>query len=95
VAAKTRPWVLSEQRLAEHFPKEQQASVELLIGLLHEPIARLQETQRKPKLDVAITAAMVYQLTFATLRSHLVAGNRPAAEECEALVGFCLRGVRP
>jgi AcrR family transcriptional regulator len=94
-AARTRPWVLSEQRLAELFPIEQEASVELLIGLLREPIARLQESQEKQKLDVTTTATMVYRLTFATLRSHLVAGNRPAAKESEALVGFCLRGVRP
>jgi hypothetical protein len=66
-----------------------------LIGLLREPIAALLETQRKQKLDVATTAMMVYQLTFANLRSHLVAGNRPDAAETEALVGFCLRGVTP
>ena len=94
-AARTRPWVLSEQRLAELFPQEQQASVELLVGLLHEPIARLQGAKRKKAGQAADLAGMVYQLTFAALRTHLVAGTRPDARESEALVGFCLRGATP
>ena len=92
-AARTRPWVLSEQRLAELFPQEQQTSVELLVGLLHEPIARLQGAKRKKADQAADLAGMVYQLTFAALHTHLVAGTRPDARESEALVGFCLRGA--
>ena len=94
-AARTRPWVLSEQRLAELFPEEQQASVELLVGLLNEPIAALQGAKRKKAGRAADLAGMVYQLTFAALRVHLVAGTRPDARENEALVGFCLRGATP
>ena len=41
-ASRTRPWVMSEQRLSELFPDEQRTSVDLLIGLLDEPISRLQ-----------------------------------------------------
>jgi AcrR family transcriptional regulator len=94
-AARTRPWVLSEQRLAELFPQEQQASIELLVGLLHEPIAGLRGAKRKKAGEAADLAGMVYLLTFATLRAHLVAGTRPDARDADALVGFCLRGAAP
>ena len=94
-AARTRPWVLSEQRLAELFPQQQHTSVELLLDLLSEPIGHLQGTKRQELLDTARAASMVYQLTFAVLRSHLVAGTKPDARETEVLVAFCLRGVTP
>jgi AcrR family transcriptional regulator len=95
-AARTRPWVLNEQRLAERFPREQHASVELLVGLLHEPIERLTASKTlksREDGDVAMAATLVYQLTFAMLRSHLIAGTRPDTRESEALVSFCLRGA--
>ena len=94
-AARTRPWVLSEQRLAELFPQQQHTSVELLLDLLSEPIERLQGTKCRQVLDTTRAASMVYQLTFAVLRSHLVARTKPDARETEVLVAFCLRGVTP
>jgi AcrR family transcriptional regulator len=93
-AARTRPWVLSEQRLAELFPQEQLVSVELLVGLLRDPIARLRGTKKRQHADDT-AATMVYQLTFAVLRAHLVAGTKPDAAENSALIDFCLRGVSP
>jgi AcrR family transcriptional regulator len=92
-AARTRPWVLSEQRLTELFPQEQQASVDLLVGLLREPVARLRGTKKRAEADNHVVATMVYQLSFAVLRGHLVAGTKPEAAESDALVGFSLRGV--
>ena len=101
-AARTRPWVTSEQRLSELFPEEQQASVDLLIGLLDEPIRRLRDVSREtgasPDVGGDVThrlAIMVYRLAFATLRSHLAARTKPSAGETEALVDFCLRGATP
>jgi AcrR family transcriptional regulator len=101
-AARTRPWVTSEQRLSELFPEEQQASVDLLIGLLDEPIRRLRgvprETGASPDAAddlVHRAAVMVYRLVFATLRFHLAAGTKPSADETEAVVNFCLRGATP
>jgi AcrR family transcriptional regulator len=91
-AARTRPWMLSEQRLSELFPQEQQASVELLVGLLRDPVARLRGTRKRADTDGDVVT-MVYQLTFAVLRGHLVAGTKPDAAETNALIGFCLRGV--
>jgi AcrR family transcriptional regulator len=92
-AARTRPWVLSEQRLAELFPQEQQASVELLVGLLREPVARLRPTGEGRAGDDHSPATLIYELTFAVLRAHLVAGSKPGGDETAALVAFCLRGA--
>lgn len=89
-AARTRPWVLSEQRLSELFPREQAASVELLISLLRDPIADLGDDQKAETVEPAV---LVYQLTFAVLRSHLVARTKPDAAATRALVAFCLRGA--
>jgi AcrR family transcriptional regulator len=92
-AARTRPWALSEQRLAELFPREQQASVDALVGLLARPVGRLRAGAPSTSKDADAMASMVYQLTFAVLRSHLVADTRPGAGETGILVDFCLKGV--
>jgi AcrR family transcriptional regulator len=99
-ATRTRPWVASEQRLAELFPEEQQASVDLIIGLLDEPISRLSSTSaNKGRTDeernnaARGAAVMVYRLTFTTLRSHLASGTKPTPNEVDELVRFCLRGA--
>jgi AcrR family transcriptional regulator len=92
-AARTRPWVLSEQRLAELFPREQQASVDALVDQLVAPIERLRGGRGGKSTDGGAMAAMVYQLTFAVLRVHLVAQTKPNAREKSALVAFCLKGV--
>ncbi len=107
-AARTSPWVASDQRLSELFPDEQRASVDLLVGLLVDPILGLREASSDRRRDTdgrgaaprstARSAAhgaalMVYRLTLATLRSHLGAGTKPTAGETEDLVDFCLRGA--
>jgi AcrR family transcriptional regulator len=91
-AGRTRPWALSEQRLAELFPEEQEVSVERLVGLLREPIGRLQG-ERTDQGRVSTAATMVYRLVFATLRAHLTARTKPDASESEELVAFCLLGA--
>jgi AcrR family transcriptional regulator len=92
-AARTRPWILSEQRLAELFPQEQQASIDLLIGLLRDPVARLRGARKRRDAGADTAATLIYQLTFAVMRAHLVAGTKPDDAESNALVAFCLRGV--
>ncbi|HYA68182.1 MAG TPA: TetR/AcrR family transcriptional regulator, partial [Acidimicrobiales bacterium] len=106
-AARTRPWVMSEQRLAELFPREQQASVDLLVGLLDDPVAQLGSPSAGFRSDVDERddagddaemvagregARLIYRLVFATLRAHLADGTAPTCDEIEAVVGFCLRG---
>jgi AcrR family transcriptional regulator len=95
-AARTRPFVAGEDRLAEMFPSEHQASVEQLVSLLVPPLAAMRgaegdgaELGARARRD----ADAVYRLTFATLRDHLLARQRPAPETVEHLVGFALAGV--
>lgn len=94
VAARTRPWALSEQRLAELFPREHMASVELLVDLLRPPIGRLRgnDSSDRPRAE-GDEATLVYQLTFAVLRAHLVARTGADSNEVDTLVAFCLRGA--
>ena len=89
-ASRTRPFVANQERLAEAFPEEQQASVDLLIDQLAAEIAVL-----APNGDARRDAVAIYRLAFATLQHHLVHGTRPNARETDHVVGFCLRGVGP
>jgi len=87
-ASRTRPFVANQERLAEAFPAEQQASVDLLIDQLAAEIAAL-----TPGRDARRDAVAIYRLAFATLQHHLVHGTRPNARENDHVVSFCLRGV--
>jgi len=80
-AARTRPFVANQDRLAEVFPQEQQDSVDLLVGLL--------EAAGADRLD----AVAVYRLTFATLHDHLARATSPTPDEVDHLAGFALRGL--
>jgi AcrR family transcriptional regulator len=87
-ASRTRPFVANQERLAEVFPAEQQASVDLLIEQLAAEL-----TAVAPATDARRDAVVIYRLAFATLQHHLVHGTHPNTRETDHVVGFCLRGV--
>ena len=89
-ARRTRPFVANEARLAERFPEEQQASLELLVGLLVPPIVELSGARRA---DARRDAEAVYHLAFGALRRHLTRGTTPARAEVEHLSRFALAGI--
>jgi AcrR family transcriptional regulator len=91
VAARTRPFLAHQDRLAEQFPAEQQESVDLLIELLRDPIATLPGS--RSRLSTHRDAEAVYQLTFGTLHWHLSHGTKPTTGEINHLVQFSLRGL--
>jgi AcrR family transcriptional regulator len=91
VAARTRPFVAYQDRLAEQFPEEQQQSVNLLIGLLSAVIGDLPGA--RSKLSVSRDAKAIYELSFGTLHWHLSHGTHPSHAEANHLVEFSLRGV--
>jgi AcrR family transcriptional regulator len=91
VAARTRPFLAHQDRLAEQFPAEQQQSVDLLVALLRDSISALPGT--RSRLSTNRDAEAVYQLTFGTLHWHLSHGTSPTAGEINHLVQFSLRGV--
>jgi AcrR family transcriptional regulator len=89
-ARRTRPFMANETRLAERYPDEQQASVDLLVGLLVPPIAALCGARR---VDARRDADAVYHLAFGALRRHLTRGTVPARAEVEHLSRFALAGI--
>ena len=93
VAARTRPFVAYQDRLAERFPDEQQQSVNRLVGLLSEAIATVPGV--KGRVSVNRDAKAVYQLTFGTLHWHLSHGTRPSNAEIGHVVQFSLKGIGP
>lgn len=88
-AARTRPWVANQDRLAERFPEEHEASVDALVALLDEPV----RTLRGGGAGAHQAALLVYRVSFSTLQAHLARGTRPSATETRQLVAFCEGGV--
>jgi AcrR family transcriptional regulator len=89
-AGRTRPFVANEARLAEQFPVEQQASVDLLTALLVPAITELNGHRRA---EARRDADAVYHLAFGALRRHLTRGTTPARAEIDHLARFALAGI--
>lgn len=91
-AARSRPFVANEDRLAQLFPAEQQASVDMLVDLLVGALSELVAGSEDPE-QLRRDGEAIFRLTFATLEAHLIRGTRPAPESVEQLIRFCLRGA--
>ena len=91
-AKRTKPFVANQDRLADLFSDEQQASVDLLLDLLVDALADLHGTARDRRL-VRRDAEAIYYATFGALRAHLIHGTRPGSVEIDHLVEFCLAGA--
>jgi AcrR family transcriptional regulator len=87
-AARTRPFVAGQDRIAEQFPDEQQASVDRLVDVLATVLedAAPDATRRR-------RARAVYHLAFGVLHRHLTYRTTPSAAEADHLVRFALRGA--
>lgn len=95
-ADRTRPFVTSEQRLAEAFPAEHAASVDQLVDLLVPPLTELAGPSGRAKgraERITEDARAVYRLTFATLRDSLLSRQKPTPSAVDQLVAFVLRGI--
>jgi len=90
VAARTRPFLTHQDRLAEQFPAEQRQSVGLLVELLAESIQALPGRRRA---GAGRDAQAVYEVAFGTLHRHLSHGSRPGRAEVEHVVRFSLQGI--
>ncbi len=91
-AKRTKPFVANQDRLADQFPAEQQASVDLLLDLLVDALADLHGAARDRRL-VRRDGEAIYYATFGALRAHLIHGTRPGPVEIDHLVEFCLAGA--
>lgn len=95
-AARTRPFVVGEARIAEVFPEEHHRSALRLAGLLAPSIEALVARAGASPADgegVQRSCMAVYDLGFATLRRHLLEGTTPTDAEREDLVRFVLGGI--
>jgi AcrR family transcriptional regulator len=91
-AARTRPFLANRDRLAEHFPAEQQASMDLLVDLLATAISAL--PGRKADAGTARRdAGAIYDVTFGALHRYLTHNKRPSPSEVDHLVRFGLAAV--
>ena len=88
-AARTRPFLANQDRLAEQFPEEQKASVDRLVTLLADAVEQA-SGGRQSKRD----AQVIYHAAFGALHRHLAGGTRPPAAEVDHLVRFCLDAVK-
>jgi len=91
-ADRTRPFLANEDRLSELFPDEQRESVDLLVGLVAEPLASLAPTGT-PGETTGADAEAIYRLVFGLLHAHLIQRTRPSPETVAHTVRFCLRGT--
>jgi AcrR family transcriptional regulator len=91
-ASRTRPFLANQDHLTEAFPDEQQASVELLLGLLVGALAELPGDEGR-RTEIRRDAEAIYQLAFGTLHTHLTRRTQPGRAEIDHLVGFALRAV--
>ena len=89
-ASRTRPFVVSPDRLAEAFPAEMRTSRDRLIEILAEAIGGV---RRASAVDTWRDAEAVYHLTFGTLHEHLSRRSAPGADEVEHAVQFALRSL--
>jgi AcrR family transcriptional regulator len=92
-ALRTRPFVAGEHRLAEAFPDEHRACVDLFVDQLTEVLESAPARPRKRRADLRRDAQAIYELTFGALHRHLLRGTVPTAAEIDHLVAFSLRGA--
>jgi AcrR family transcriptional regulator len=88
-AARTRPFLLDQQRLTARFPDEQRASSQLLVDLLVEPLQHIVDTPG----DEPRIASMIYDLAFGTVQTHAIQRTTPTTADIDALVAFALAGA--
>jgi AcrR family transcriptional regulator len=91
-AKRTKPFVANQDRLADQFPVDQQASVDLLVDLLIDALMKMPSAARDRRL-LRRDAEAIYYATFGALRAHLTHGTRPGRVETDHLVQFCLNAV--
>ena len=91
VAARTRPFLAHQDRLAEQFPDEQRQSVDLLVGVLADAVGAIDGARGRQA--ARRDARAVYHLTMGTLHDHLSHGTRPTPAEVDHLVQFSLKGM--
>jgi AcrR family transcriptional regulator len=90
-AARTRPFLAHQDRLAELFPAEQQQSVDLLVDQLAGAVRQLPGGARSAR-QARRDAQAIYELAFGVLHRHLTRRTVPTAADIDHLVEFAVKG---
>jgi len=92
-ASRTRPFMVSLQRLGDLYPDEQQASIALLVDMLSGAVRAGIEAELLLDLDPERSAYFVYSLSIAVMEDHVLHRTVPTAAEIDELVSFALRAL--
>jgi AcrR family transcriptional regulator len=92
-ASRTRPFLANTARIAEQFPTEQESSQELLLALLTDAVRAAHRAGELATTDVSRDSRAVFDLSFAFMERHVLAGTRPAPADVRHLVAFCERAL--
>jgi AcrR family transcriptional regulator len=87
-AARTRPFVVQQDRLADRFGSDQRASIALLVDQLVDPLRALGSGRNTTR-----DATAIYHSVFGAMEQHVRDRTQPSRAEIEHLVRFCLRAV--
>jgi AcrR family transcriptional regulator len=91
-AARTRPFLAHQDRLAELFPVEQQQSVDLLVDQLGSAVQQLGRSRARSSRQARRDAECIYELAFGVLHRHLSRHTAPNTAEVDHLVDFAVKG---
>ena len=80
-AARTRPFVANEDRLAAAFPEDHRASIDALLGLLASDVPDPRDREA------------IYHVAFGSLHAALRRGEPVSRADTEQLVRFCVNGM--
>jgi AcrR family transcriptional regulator len=92
-ASRTRPFVANARRIDEQFPAEQESSQQYLLALLVEAVGAARDAGELRPGDTPRDSRAVFDVSFAFMERHVLAGTRPAAVDVRHLVGFCERAL--
>lgn len=92
-ASRTRPFMVSLQRLADLYPEEQQASIALLVDLLARAVRGGIDAGDMIDLDARDSATLVYHLSISVMQDHVLRRTAPSRAEIERVVDFSLRAL--
>lgn len=92
-ASRTRPFMVSLQRLGDMYPTEQQASIALLVDMLAAAVREGIDAGVMREGDAERSAYFVYSLSVAVMEDHVLHLTAPTASEIEDLVAFSLRAL--
>jgi AcrR family transcriptional regulator len=93
-AATTRPFVLSQWRLAERYPEVVASTMAAVVDQVTSVIEPLVPRERATPARLRHQSSFVYHVVYGRLQQHVSNNSVPAPDEAEELFAFCLAALR-